>query len=131
MLFSAYFVLDFQYLFFTPSPSFSLTLSVSLSLSLSLSPSLPFSLYFNFQDIDNLRCDLRQCGDPTGSRGKSTVIPQDFTRVSYTLKSVLVAGQCFTNAARANGEYFHLLITKFLIYFIYVLRVYLYSFLFF
>ena len=40
------------------------------------------------QDIDNLRCDAGACGD-AGSRQKDT------TEVSYTLKNMLVVGQCF------------------------------------
>lgn len=40
------------------------------------------------QDIDNLRCDGEICGD-IGSASKDT------TSISYALKNILVAGQCF------------------------------------
>jgi len=61
-----------------------------------------------FQDIDNLRCDLlnppanapapaggRKCGDP------DTPPASELTKVTYALKTLLVAGQCFQNAAGA------------------------------
>lgn len=38
------------------------------------------------QDIDNLVCDSRSCGDAASS---------DTSYVTYTLKNLLVAGQCF------------------------------------
>jgi len=40
------------------------------------------------QDIDNLRCEGELCGD-VGSASKDT------TAISYALKNILVAGQCF------------------------------------
>jgi hypothetical protein len=52
------------------------------------------------QDIDNLKCDARRCGDEAGDKQERTVI-------SYRLKSLLVAGQCFenfeTNPTPPNG----------------------------
>lgn len=42
-----------------------------------------------FQDIDNLRCDQSSCGD-VGPSGQTEV-----TSVTYTLKNLLLAGQCF------------------------------------
>lgn len=55
------------------------------------------------QDIDNLRCDpstapSRRCGDP------STDPALELTRVTYALKTVLVAGQCFQNAGAGRGH---------------------------
>lgn len=61
----------------------------------------------NTQDIDNLKCDNRQCGDPIGSRTR-TLIPsvEDMTRVSYTLKTILVAGTCFQTPPKGStGAY--------------------------
>ena len=43
------------------------------------------------QDIDNLRCTSRSCGDPA-------TINDELTSVSYGLKNLLVAGQCFEGA---------------------------------
>ncbi len=40
------------------------------------------------QDIDNLRCTSSACGDGGAGGADSTV-------VTYALKNVLVAGQCF------------------------------------
>jgi UDP-glucose:glycoprotein glucosyltransferase len=40
------------------------------------------------QDVDNLKCDDKGCGD--GGVGE-----EDETRIEYTLKSLLAAGQCF------------------------------------
>ena len=50
------------------------------------------------RDIDNLRCDHSNCGDPTPSGG-----PSDTTNVKYTLKSILLAGQCFEQIAATSG----------------------------
>ena len=65
------------------------------------------------QDIDNLKCDNKQCGDPAGSRTR-TLIPsvEDMTRVSYTLKTILVAGTCFQTPPKGStggyiGRYTH------------------------
>ena len=43
------------------------------------------------QDIDNLRCSSTQCGDPGNS--------QETTLVTYALRNLLVAGQCFEVAS--------------------------------
>jgi len=52
------------------------------------------------QDIDNLRCSASLCGDPASTRGK------DSTSVTYALKNVLVAGQCFEGTgAASSGRY--------------------------
>lgn len=40
------------------------------------------------QDTDNLRCSPGQCGDPHAAR-------PEHTAVTYALKNLLVAGQCF------------------------------------
>jgi UDP-glucose:glycoprotein glucosyltransferase len=45
------------------------------------------------QDIDNLKCDMNRCGDVSNSQ---------FTHISYTLKNLLIAGQCFEGAATGN-----------------------------
>eukprot|EP00602_Paraphysomonas_sp_CaronLab_P013244 CAMPEP_0185040580 /NCGR_PEP_ID=MMETSP1103-20130426/38799_1 /TAXON_ID=36769 /ORGANISM="Paraphysomonas bandaiensis, Strain Caron Lab Isolate" /LENGTH=1608 /DNA_ID=CAMNT_0027579943 /DNA_START=104 /DNA_END=4931 /DNA_ORIENTATION=- len=54
--------------------------------------------YRAVQDIDNLKCDSRMCGDITGSEN---------TAVSYKIKNLLIAGQCFeninTNPTPPNG----------------------------
>lgn len=44
------------------------------------------------QDIDNLRCDSNTCGD----EGSLT------TSVGYTLRSILVAGQCFESVKKSS-----------------------------
>jgi UDP-glucose:glycoprotein glucosyltransferase len=43
------------------------------------------------QDIDNLRCSAQRCGDSLAEGERA----RDLTRVGYTLKNLLVAGQCF------------------------------------
>jgi UDP-glucose:glycoprotein glucosyltransferase len=48
-----------------------------------------------------LKCDDAQCGDPTSSLS----LAEENTRVKYTLKTILVAGQCYTTADRANGMF--------------------------
>ena len=47
------------------------------------------------QDIDNLRCTATLCGDPSSAS-------PDSTAVTYTLKNVLVAGQCFEGGAAGS-----------------------------
>lgn len=51
------------------------------------------------QDIDSLRCDSSGCGDlsPEG-------IQTDVTRVTYTLKNILIAGQCFEELRARQGQ---------------------------
>lgn len=46
------------------------------------------------QDTDNLRCSPGHCGDPHSIRPEHTV-------VTYALKNLLVAGQCFEGATAA------------------------------
>ena len=48
------------------------------------------------QDPDNLRCDHAGCGDRVGTR-------KDLSSVGYTLKSVLVVGQCYQVTDSAYG----------------------------
>ena len=52
------------------------------------------------QDIDNLRCDAISCGDKKSQQ-------KELTQVTYTLKTILAAGQCFDvtdgNAAGVGG----------------------------
>ena len=56
------------------------------------------------QDIDNLKCNNKQCGDPAGSRTKTQIAAsEDMTRVSYTLKTILVAGTCFQTPPKGTA----------------------------
>ena len=52
------------------------------------------------QDIDNLKCDARRCGDVPGD-------PHERTVIAYRIKNLLIAGQCFqdfeTNPVPPNG----------------------------
>lgn len=50
------------------------------------------------QDIDNLRCSAAQCGDPASSA-------KELTSVTYSLKNLLVAGQCFESAPNGQPRY--------------------------
>ncbi len=56
--------------------------------------------YRAVQDIDNLVCENRRCGDVAGDSQEKTII-------SYRIKSLLVAGQCFqdfhANPSPPNG----------------------------
>mmetsp|Transcript_29296 Transcript_29296/g.66475 ORF Transcript_29296/g.66475 Transcript_29296/m.66475 type:complete len:563 (+) Transcript_29296:19-1707(+) len=47
------------------------------------------------QDIDNLRCSKTACGDSGND---------ETTAVSYKLKTLLVAGQCFESQAQGQGQ---------------------------
>ena len=50
-----------------------------------------------FQDIDNLRCSSTRCGDDPSDT-------HERTDITYTLKNILVAGQCFQMPTRdGNG----------------------------
>lgn len=46
---------------------------------------------WTYQDVDNLRCDDVTCGDEAGS----TV-----SRIEYTLKSLIMGGQCYEQRDR-------------------------------
>ena len=66
----------------------------------------PYQASAAYQDIDNLRCQqtspdstaIIRCGDP------HTEAAAELTRVTYALKTLLVAGQCFQNAGTGNDN---------------------------
>jgi hypothetical protein len=49
-------------------------------------------------DIDNLKCDGNSCGDSSSGRQSS------LTSVVYSLKNLLVAGQCYEENNGARGS---------------------------
>lgn len=49
------------------------------------------------QDIDNLRCTATQCGDHSSTK--------ELTSITYALKNLLVAGQCFESAPNGQPRY--------------------------
>jgi hypothetical protein len=49
--------------------------------------------YRSVQDIDNLKCSSHRCGDVSGS---------EMTSVSYLVKNLLIAGQCFEGMQSGN-----------------------------
>lgn len=58
------------------------------------------------QDIDNLRCSAAQCGDPVPSVSSgSSSKDKELTSVTYALKNLLVAGQCFESAPNGQPRY--------------------------
>jgi hypothetical protein len=60
------------------------------------------------QDIDNLICDSNICGDV--HRNKNN-INKDTTEITYTLKNLLVSGQCFQESTRSTPNGLQLILS--------------------
>jgi hypothetical protein len=60
------------------------------------------------QDIDNLRCSDSSCGDRTIA-GAASIPLKDTTFISYTVKNLLVAGQCLQSMGD-NGGYVNVIV---------------------
>jgi UDP-glucose:glycoprotein glucosyltransferase len=68
------------------------------------------------QDVDNLKCDAKLCGDkPVSSSTRdnnNNGEDVDLTQVEYTLKSILLAGQCFDPIERRPPNGLQLTLTR-------------------
>lgn len=62
------------------------------------------------QDIDNLICDSNVCGDIHKSKDNKLSM-KDTTEITYTLKNLLVSGQCFQESTRSPPNGLQLILT--------------------